>query len=104
MITDKDFLVKEDLQKRVIDTSHKALIKWGEEGAIYGLMEEMAELNLELSRIRRGRHNSEDILEELVDVYMCVIEAAMIYGVDRFNDMLKTKIDKFEKQVNKDEE
>jgi hypothetical protein len=98
------FTVNEELHERVVAASKKALKKWEDEGAVFGLMEEMAELNLELSRIRRGRHNPDDVLEELVDVYMCMIELAMIFGRDKFNSMLEKKIAKFEEQVKDEEE
>lgn len=64
------------------------------------LREEMAELFLALERKWRNRSTDQDILEEIVDVFMCTVQmGAHHYGPDAFNAMLKKKTDKFEKKV-----
>lgn len=64
------------------------------------LKEEMAELFIALERKWRNRSTDEDILEEIVDVFMCVVQMGVHhFGPDPFNAMLKKKNDKFEKKV-----
>lgn len=69
------------------------------------LEEEMAELTLARKRLWRERTTEEDVLEEIVDVFMCTVEMGVHhYGADRFNEMLKRKNDKFEASLGEQEE
>lgn len=60
------------------------------------LFEEIGELIIAKTRRWRNRSTEEDILEELVDVFQCILEIGVHhYGPHAFNAMLKRKNDKF---------
>jgi hypothetical protein len=84
-----------------MDRLHKfciaALQKYPPDTQFEHLKEEMGELLIALSRLWRKRSTDDDVLEELVDVFMCTVEMGVHhFGPARFNTMLARKNLKFE--------
>lgn len=63
--------------------------------------EEMAELILDLERKNRGRATDENVLEEVVDVFMFTIEMGLCHFGSDFLNMLAKKNEKFRKAIAK---
>lgn len=58
----------------------KALDTYGAEAQTLMAMEEMAELQKELCKHARGKDNRLEIAEEIADVWIMLIQMAMLHG------------------------
>ena len=58
-----------------------AIAKYGEQSQIMMAFEEMAELQKELCKNRRGKDNIEEIADEVADVEIMLQQLKMIYGI-----------------------
>lgn len=76
-----------------MDESQKmAVILYGKEHQVMIAIEEMSELVKELSKEYRGYENIEAIIEEMADVYICLEQLQIIFGIS--DSDLDTEIDK----------
>ena len=91
--------INQDLVERTKVASYKAIKKWGIESQLDMMREEATELLMELARLPRKRTTDEKILEEVVDTYIMVHEMICIYGEDKFNEMLRKKLERFESRL-----
>lgn len=66
-------------------------------------MEEMSELQKEISKGLRGKEDLDNILEELADVSIALEYIKMIYGIDQnlINKAINVKIDRLEDHLDK---
>lgn len=93
-------LIDSTEMQRLHDLCATALRNYDPDTQFDHLVEEAGELIVALARQWRNRSTDEDILEEIVDVFMCSVEMGVHhYGADRFNEMLKRKNDKFATKV-----
>lgn len=67
------------------------------------LVEEMGELLVAMMHYRRGRVGKEAVVEEVVDVLICMTQLALSLEMpdDEFADMVHTKLDKAERRMEK---
>jgi|GEM_PF-5887723 len=59
-------------------------------------MEEMAELQKEISKNLRGKQNREELIKEMADVYICLENLKHIFEVDdeEFENKIREKVDR----------
>jgi hypothetical protein len=77
--------------------SEKCLRKFTLDSQWMHFIEEMSELCLAIARRERGRATDDEILEEIVDVFMFAVQMGLVhYGEEKFNEVLARKNIKFE--------
>ncbi|MCL1950458.1 MAG: hypothetical protein FWF59_12070 [Turicibacter sp.] len=82
------------------DVLPRAICKYGKEKQTIQTIEELAELQKELTKLLiHGK--TEGLLEELVDVYIMCRQIEMIYDIDEgdFEDMLFEKLKRLDKRI-----
>lgn len=85
--------VKEAIEKQIPDDIYeKAVIKFGKTPQLIMAMEEMSELIQALSKDIRGKHNENNISEEIADVEIMLAQLKIIYQNDA--EVKKWKTDK----------
>lgn len=77
------------LNNELNDVCVQALAKWAAPGQVDCLLEEMAELQKEIIKNRRGRDNVEAIAEEVADVEIMLHQLKLIFGVQARVDYYK---------------
>ena len=78
----------------------KARRTWGTQAQIMMAIEEMSELTKELCKYFRGRHNGEEIVDELADVTIMVEQLRLIFGVnDAVCDQMDVKMLRLKKRL-----
>ena len=84
----------------------RAVSAWGEEAQYDQLIEEMSELCLACSKIKRqmkGEYKDQDLesnfIEEICDVYMCLELFIKKYGEQKLKQIFEEKLLKFKKQI-----
>ncbi|MDP3487289.1 MAG: hypothetical protein Q8S19_05065 [Bacillota bacterium] len=77
------------LEDELNDVCAQALAKWSAPGQVDCLLEEMAELQKELIKNRRGRDNVEAIAEEVADVEIMLHQLKLMFGVQAQVDAYK---------------
>lgn len=82
----------------------KAIEVYGKENQTIVAMEEMAELQKELSKALRGEDNTEKIVEEMADVYMMLEQLHLIYDIpcEAVAIALSAKADRLEERLNRE--
>lgn len=78
-------------------TYTQALTKWGPAAQTLMVMEEMSELQKELCKHARGRHNVDAIAEEIADVLIMLEQMTVLHDCEGL--VLKTKAAKLERLV-----
>lgn len=75
--------------------------KYGVKNQVSMVVEECSELILAISHYRRGRVNSDAIIEEIVDVTIMLEQARLIYDPndERFGEIYKKKIARIENML-----
>ena len=61
--------------------NEKAVLRHGITTQSVVCIEEMAELQKEISKFIRGKGNKDNLIEEMADVYICLNMLAKMYGV-----------------------
>ena len=84
---------RKDLYKRAIDT-------WGEEAQKFMVMEETGEMLNALAKTRRNRSTAQEVITELVDVWILMEQMAIIYGYDEFVEEKERKLKKLLDKLN----
>ena len=86
----------------------RAVEKWGTEGQLDQLIEEMAELTIAINKVKRAEKFiaqkkegvMENFYEELADVKLCLEQMEYMFGKENIDNMLEVKLQKFLKQLN----
>lgn len=86
----------------------RAVEKWGAEGQLDQLIEEMAELTIAINKVKRAEKFiaqkkegvMENFYEELADVKLCLEQMEYMFGKENIDNMLEIKLQKFLKQLN----
>ena len=86
----------------------RAVEKWGAEGQLDQLIEEMAELTIAINKVKRAEKFiaqkkegvMENFYEELADVKLCLEQMEYMFGKENIDNMLEVKLQKFLKQLN----
>lgn len=73
-------------------TLNNALCKWGKEAQLMMAIEEMAELTKELAKYFRDGKNETEIQEEVADVFITVLQVAMMFDYNQINDEIAFKM------------
>ena len=78
----------------------KALLKWGKWPQVNMAIEEMSELTKELCKNLRGRHNKEQIAEEIADVEIMLGQMKLLYQCqDEVDSYKHSKLTRLEVMV-----
>ena len=70
------------VEKELDEVCALALAKWESRGQVDCLLEEMAELQKEIIKNRRGWDNIEAIAEEVADVEIMLHQLKLIFGIE----------------------
>ena len=63
------------------ETLLKAIERFGKEAQSIVAMEELAELQKEISKSLRGQKNQEQMAEEIADVTIMIMQLQLMYGI-----------------------
>ena len=79
----------------------RIIAKFGVENQVSMIIEECGELILAISHYRRGRVNSNAVIEEIVDVTIMIEQARLIYDPtgEKFGEIYKRKIERIENML-----
>lgn len=66
-------------ERRVLQ---RAIDEWGKENQTIVAIEELSELQKELTKTLRGYDRTDGLIEEMADVYIMLEQIKMIYGID----------------------
>jgi len=89
-------LITKELSKDAIDI-------WGLERQTNMVIEEVGEFLQAWNKLRRGAITNYEYIEEMVDCYIMFSQMRHIYG-EEFEEILKYKINKIQKKINKHKE
>ena len=88
-----------------------AIDKWGENAQYDQLIEEMAELTVALSKVKRLNYDNmldtkeskvmENLFEEIADVKMMIEEMEYMFGKEKIDEWYDKKMEKFFKELYK---
>lgn len=78
---------------------HTAVSKWGINAQLWMLVEECSELLNAVSKLKRGRVNVFDVIEELADVSIMVDQLSLYYGEAEFNRVKEDKLQRLRKRL-----
>ncbi len=76
------------------DIYRAALAKWGEEAQFDQAVEECAELIAALKHYKRDKVDRQQIIDELADVTLMVGQLVFMFGEDRVEQAIETKLNK----------
>jgi len=74
----------------------KTIEKWGEEAQYNQMTEECAELIATLQHFSRGKASSDDVVNELADVFLMVGQLTYMFGEDQLTAAVEKKIAKLQ--------
>lgn len=100
--------MKDDIN-RIVHTAeviYKAIHTYGKEAQTIVAIEELAELQKELTKALRGKLNKEHLTEELADASIMMTQILDMYGID-YEDVIKAKdikIARLEYRLDKEKE
>lgn len=78
----------------------EAIDQYGIDAQIFMAMEEMAELQKELCKNRRGKENADEIAEEIADVRIMLDQMAIYFEVsDRAEECRKEKVERLRRRL-----
>lgn len=72
-------------------TYTNALVRYGEENQLVVAIEELSELQKELTKLLRGTGNAGRIAEETADVLICIEQIMYIFGI---REMVEVQMDR----------
>jgi NTP pyrophosphatase (non-canonical NTP hydrolase) len=90
--------------KKMIDEIYilrKAISLYGKEYQIWKAIEEMAELNNAIAKLRQNRVTNEEVCEEIADVYIMMIVLSNMFGIDNVNNQIESKLKRLEERLKK---
>jgi predicted DNA-binding protein len=84
----------------------KAIDTYGEDMQLNVAIEEFSELTKEICKHKRGKENTEAIIEEMADCYIMLEQMKMIFGIGStvISDEISRKISRLEHRLNSEEE
>lgn len=87
-----------------MDILEKAIEVYGEDLQKQVAIEEMAELTKEICKDFRGKDNREQIIEEIVDVYIVLEQLLIMYDINatEFSEMRFNKITRLRERLEKE--
>ena len=88
---------------RYRETYKKTIKKWGEEAQYNQMIEECAELIATLQHFSRGKASSDDVVNELADVFLMVGQLTYMFGEDQLTAAVGKKIAKLQLLLDEDE-
>lgn len=77
-------------QKEILEA---AIDEWGKENQTIVAIEELSELQKELTKTLRGYDRTDGLIEEMADVYIMLEQIKMLYGIDE-SMLVKTTAEK----------
>lgn len=77
--------------------------KWGEEAQYDQAIEECAELIAALKHLKRNKIDQQAVIDELADVSLMIGQLIWMFGEDRVNKSIETKLEKLHKLLNDQE-
>jgi NTP pyrophosphatase (non-canonical NTP hydrolase) len=83
--------------KRYDPIYRATLAKWGEEAQYDQTVEECAELIAALKHYKRDKIGQEQVIDELADVALMVGQLSFMFGEERVQKAIETKLIKLEK-------
>lgn len=98
-------ILKSELDEKLEHLAQRAIKQWGVDAQIDQAIEECSELVTILARRNRKRFNSDDVLEEMADVYIMLHELLILYDYTNqdLDKMIIKKLAKMEEKLNKNE-
>ena len=79
-----------------------ALEKWGMEAQAWMVIEEMSELAKEICKARRGKHEPDEIADEIADVTIMLEQLRLMFNVnDLVCEHMDRKIVRLRERLNK---
>lgn len=78
----------EDLYEYLTNTNNAAVHKYGRINQLFVCIEELSELQHEITRAGRGRVNRPHLYEEFADAFICMMMVAQIFKLDE-NEIVK---------------
>ena len=92
-----------ELQKSVIEN---ALEKWGSMSELVVTIEELSELQKEVTKQIRNEGKMENLVEEMADVYIVKEYLKMIFAItdDDINKQVEKKLNRLENRLNSENE
>lgn len=92
-----------ELQKSVIEN---ALEKWGSMSELVVTIEELSELQKEVTKQIRNEGKMENLVEEMADVYIVMEYLNMIFAItdDDINKEVEKKLNRLENRLNSENE
>ncbi len=88
---------------RYRDLYAKTIDKWGEKAQYDQMIEESAELIATLQHFARGKVSSEDVVDELADVFLMVGQLTYMFGEKELQEAVEKKISKLQLLLEADE-
>lgn len=82
----------------------KAIEHYGRDAQCMVAVEELAELQKEISKFTRGQQNAEAITEEIADVYIVIDQIRMMAGISEadIGEMIERKVNRLKKRMEED--
>lgn len=77
----------------------RAIEAWGDVAQVDIALEEIGELLIEINRHRRGRSETDDVVDEIADVRVMTEQLAVIFGEDDVEQRVEEKIDRLEQRL-----
>jgi len=75
----------------------RAIEKWGSEAQVNQAIQECAELIQALTKIKQGRPDYDNIVEEIADVEIMMQELNLIFGIGMIQNKKKEKLERLER-------
>lgn len=87
------------IEERVSAAVHGAIEAWGADAQLTHIQEELAELIVAISHLRRGRCDADHVAEEVADVILCMGTARVLVGVDLVSKHVLAKLERLEGRI-----
>ena len=77
----------------------EAVSRFGIKSQVDMAHEEMAELDVALFHLKRGKANTDDVITEIADVAIMTYQLALIFGVDKVHAEIERKLERLEQKM-----
>ena len=89
------------MKKEYIDICEEAISTYGVDNQKWMIIEEIGELLNAFGKDKRRRCVEDDIITELADVYIMIMQFAIYYGLNKFEDEVVFKMERLKARLNK---
>lgn len=79
----------------------KAIEMWGVQALVMMVVEEVGEMLNALAKFNRDRSTPQDIITELVDVWILMEQMAVVFGVEQFEKEKEYKLQRLKERLEK---